>query len=239
VKDVPAGTSGRAARSTRGGRGRSAPPGRTASGPRPSEVRSHAGVLTPEQRAQRLAEKLARWLGLTRDLPRTSLTLTRGQVEALRSLLGDHMQSLASRLHDAERRIAEARRAYLASDGDAGARASGALQAVLLDLPRDGHEPQLDAAKVADDFRALVENEGTVVLWNSIELALDLPGLAVEGCPLSPDDAVAVLTQRYGFATSRDCLRFLQRERAYRAQDEDDEPPFVDDPVLTALRRLP
>jgi len=204
-------------------------------GPRPSEVRRHAGVLTPEQRASRLAERLARWLALTRELPRTRLTLGRAQVEALRSLLGDHLPALARRVQDAERRIAEARRRYLAAASRGRGRAARALHAVLQDLRHDTHAPRIDPAKVADDFRTLVETRGTAVLWNSIELALDLPGYAVAGCPLAPGDAVAVLARRYGFATPGDCLRFLRRERAARARRR----AAIGDPVLSALRRLP
>lgn len=191
-------------------------------------------MVTAEERARRLAERLARWLALTRELPRTRLTLGRAQVETLRALLGDHMQALARRVHEAERRIAEARRLYLAG-GATRAGLRRALRAVVGDLRRDGHAPQLDAGKVADDFRALVETDGTAVLWNSIELALDLPGYAVAGCPLPPADAVAVLARRYGFATPADCLRFLKRERAARGRRR----AAGADPVLVALRRLP
>lgn len=191
-------------------------------------------MVTAEERARRLADRLARWLALTRELPRTRLILGRAQVETLRALLGEHMQALARRVHEAERRIAEARRLYLGT-GEQRARVRRALRVVVGDLRRDGHAPRLDAGKVADDFRVLVETEGTAVLWNSIELALDLPGYAVAGCPLAPADAVAVLTRRYGFATAGDCLRFLKRERAARARRR----TAAADPVLGALRRLP
>jgi hypothetical protein len=208
-------------------------------GPTPLEARRRAGILTPEEVSERLAAEFAGWLDSTKSDPGAKLTISRDTVVLLRSLLGDLVQGQASRLSDLMGRLAYARVILQESPRSRAVKMARALQTILWNMPTPNKRGRrFDAAALARHFQALIETQGTLTLWNSIEAALNLPGRVIEDCPLVPEDAIAVLTGFYGFQSPLACLRCLERERrqreaAYRAD------PLTLDSILPALRHLP